>query len=176
MVREANPKQIVNLAFEPVRRWPNAGYAVDAGVLAGFCFQPNALVTGNRKQVVDNFEGNVTAVGIVNAGQVRKIIKRRFLVSFQKVADFDDSFAIDVNGKLTDKLRSISDSLSEFRFQLLYERMIGSVSGFRSFFFLLYGRLGCALSSRLGRSEEHTSELQSQSNLVCRLLLEKKKK
>src|SRR2546427_12995187 len=30
--------------------------------------------------------------------------------------------------------------------------------------------------SRLARSEEHTSELQSQSNLVCRLLLEKKKK
>src|SRR2546427_3165993 len=28
----------------------------------------------------------------------------------------------------------------------------------------------------LKRSEEHTSELQSQSNLVCRLLLEKKKK
>src|SRR2546427_8858392 len=28
---------------------------------------------------------------------------------------------------------------------------------------------------RRGRSEEHTSELQSQSNLVCRLLLEKKK-
>src|SRR2546430_7770908 len=29
---------------------------------------------------------------------------------------------------------------------------------------------------RFIRSEEHTSELQSQSNLVCRLLLEKKKK
>src|SRR2546430_3800076 len=29
---------------------------------------------------------------------------------------------------------------------------------------------------RCARSEEHTSELQSQSNLVCRLLLEKKKK
>src|SRR2546430_4241243 len=28
---------------------------------------------------------------------------------------------------------------------------------------------------RVDRSEEHTSELQSQSNLVCRLLLEKKK-
>src|SRR2546421_9400255 len=28
----------------------------------------------------------------------------------------------------------------------------------------------------LGRSEEHTSELQSRSDLVCRLLLEKKKK
>src|SRR2546430_7709028 len=31
-------------------------------------------------------------------------------------------------------------------------------------------------SARMSRSEEHTSELQSQSNLVCRLLLEKKKK
>src|SRR5688572_31556588 len=30
--------------------------------------------------------------------------------------------------------------------------------------------------SSASRSEEHTSELQSQSNLVCRLLLEKKKK
>src|SRR2546430_13221857 len=35
-----------------------------------------------------------------------------------------------------------------------------------------YGRT----SQRTARSEEHTSELQSQSNLVCRLLLEKKKK
>src|SRR5688572_32407893 len=32
------------------------------------------------------------------------------------------------------------------------------------------------LAWELVRSEEHTSELQSQSNLVCRLLLEKKKK
>src|SRR2546427_8463192 len=32
------------------------------------------------------------------------------------------------------------------------------------------------LLERTYRSEEHTSELQSQSNLVCRLLLEKKKK
>src|SRR2546427_1902521 len=31
-------------------------------------------------------------------------------------------------------------------------------------------------AGRRSRSEEHTSELQSQSNLVCRLLLEKKKK
>src|SRR6516165_12004063 len=39
------------------------------------------------------------------------------------------------------------------------------------------GRPGSACVPRRGiaRSEEHTSELQSQSNLVCRLLLEKKK-
>src|SRR2546430_10380546 len=36
-------------------------------------------------------------------------------------------------------------------------------------------RLDDAMADDL-RSEEHTSELQSQSNLVCRLLLEKKKK
>src|SRR2546430_12813445 len=35
---------------------------------------------------------------------------------------------------------------------------------------------GSAPKAPRHRSEEHTSELQSQSNLVCRLLLEKKKK
>src|SRR2546427_3922110 len=48
----------------------------------------------------------------------------------------------------------------------------------------LVGGLGLAPGANIGetaaifepRSEEHTSELQSQSNLVCRLLLEKKKK
>src|SRR5215217_8541385 len=41
------------------------------------------------------------------------------------------------------------------------------------------GRQKCALSpslKRQGRSEEHTSELQSRQYLVCRLLLEKKKR
>src|SRR2546430_12037792 len=41
---------------------------------------------------------------------------------------------------------------------------VGSVSSARE-----------AAARALTRSEEHTSELQSQSNLVCRLLLEKKK-
>src|SRR2546430_13547436 len=36
--------------------------------------------------------------------------------------------------------------------------------------------VGARIAGRIAeRSEEHTSELQSQSNLVCRLLLEKKK-
>src|SRR2546430_5934653 len=37
------------------------------------------------------------------------------------------------------------------------------------------GLLRDRAAMRCNRSEEHTSELQSQSNLVCRLLLEKKK-
>src|SRR5688572_31845105 len=53
---------------------------------------------------------------------------------------------------------------------------------FRSYSTLLSGMIalqaGCQPAAEKGtnRSEEHTSELQSQSNLVCRLLLEKKKK
>src|SRR5690606_41832012 len=35
--------------------------------------------------------------------------------------------------------------------------------------------VGAGVTARAGRSEEHTSELQSRENLVCRLLLEKKK-
>src|SRR2546430_1759328 len=42
--------------------------------------------------------------------------------------------------------------------------------------FLNYLRIEKGLAPLSIRSEEHTSELQSQSNLVCRLLLEKKKK
>src|SRR2546430_4570585 len=38
------------------------------------------------------------------------------------------------------------------------------------------GDSGALSTEQARRSEEHTSELQSQSNLVCRLLLEKKKK
>src|SRR5688572_32554136 len=54
----------------------------------------------------------------------------------------------------------------------------GSRNGFRSqqpWLRLMFGRTGRS-SKGFVRSEEHTSELQSQSNLVCRLLLEKKKK
>src|SRR2546422_4581632 len=42
-----------------------------------------------------------------------------------------------------------------------------------------FGRFGLRISAicaSYGRSEEHTSELQSRLHLVCRLLLEKKKK
>src|SRR5256886_15938093 len=54
----------------------------------------------------------------------------------------------------------------------LAQRTLGFLFGHRS----LPALRGGAKSAISGRSEEHTSELQSQSNLVCRLLLEKKKK
>src|SRR2546427_7633211 len=52
---------------------------------------------------------------------------------------------------------------------LVSHRPVGAAAGARG--------LGSAGDLQwTARSEEHTSELQSQSNLVCRLLLEKKKK
>src|SRR5688572_31836740 len=58
-------------------------------------------------------------------------------------------------------------------FQLFLGIYAGKVSdryGFR--LPILFGSLGSGLAMIVPRSEEHTSELQSQSNLVCRLLLE----
>src|SRR2546427_2325018 len=64
-----------------------------------------------------------------------------------------------------------------------YTTLFRSPTGSAAFDFYGANRIGdnlfadclrCDLPRR-NRSEEHTSELQSQSNLVCRLLLEKKK-
>src|SRR5258706_9421840 len=48
--------------------------------------------------------------------------------------------------------------------------LVGGLLGAR------FGALSMILYLAMGRSEEHTSELQSLTNLVCRLLLEKKNK
>src|SRR5688572_31665095 len=57
----------------------------------------------------------------------------------------------------------------------------GAAAGYGYGFSRSYTSDGCYYAHRYSyrqqaRSEEHTSELQSQSNLVCRLLLEKKNK
>src|SRR2546427_5881892 len=56
---------------------------------------------------------------------------------------------------------------------LTLEAIKGSVKPFDARIHEARGQLGQIAVA--ARSEEHTSELQSQSNLVCRLLLEKKK-
>src|SRR2546427_3636318 len=49
------------------------------------------------------------------------------------------------------------------------------VGGAAATYFVQHGLDAACVVTDDDRSEEHTSELQSQSNLVCRLLLEKKK-
>src|SRR5438270_6302571 len=67
-----------------------------------------------------------------------------------------------------------------FPYTTLFRSLLGTAPGAATAFDAVSeaaGRgLGGGLRSVTARSEEHTSELQSQSNLVCRLLLEKKKK
>src|SRR5688572_4691982 len=61
------------------------------------------------------------------------------------------------------------------------EQLVAHYAGYVVPFFaygkdVLAHQIGDTMTDVSIRSEEHTSELQSQSNLVCRLLLEKKKK
>src|SRR2546427_6874525 len=66
-----------------------------------------------------------------------------------------------------------------------YTTLFRSLNGFLALFLVGFARAvswttrprlpRLSLGATYSRSEEHTSELQSQSNLVCRLLLEKKK-
>src|SRR2546427_6442817 len=80
-------------------------------------------------------------------------------------------------------LADLRESVENPRFREVVSGMIESIEGGRNLSQALaeypevYGRVFVSLvRSGEQRSEEHTSELQSQSNLVCRLLLEKKKK
>src|SRR2546430_6183407 len=65
-----------------------------------------------------------------------------------------------------------SDLRASGGFVVSFRRALSDPGGARS---VAPGKRGPS-TVMLQRSEEHTSELQSQSNLVCRLLLEKKKK
>src|SRR5256886_13567785 len=79
------------------------------------------------------------------------------------------------------RCKASAGGLWNFRLKQKTRRIHGVMRGRRTKRFIsgnasfLGRRLRIATWSSPQRSEEHTSELQSQSNLVCRLLLEKKK-
>src|SRR5688572_31325468 len=74
----------------------------------------------------------------------------------------------------SDRVHEI-DQRGAFERQLAGEQLVEHHAGGPDVRARVDGRAGVELLGRHVRSEEHTSELQSQSNLVCRLLLEKKK-
>src|SRR5256886_12014618 len=67
-----------------------------------------------------------------------------------------------------------------FPYTTLFRSQIAATASTTGTYTVIVGTNDGTVSARNtdtgSRSEEHTSELQSQSNLVCRLLLEKKKK
>src|SRR5690349_4818094 len=107
MTGELDSKQIVDFAFQPVCRRPNARDTLDD--LIRFYFQTHAFIGRNRKQVVDDFERRLELIGIMNARQVRKVIKRSLWVVSQEETNFDDLFASDAHRQLADKLRRLTD-------------------------------------------------------------------
>src|SRR2546426_9842267 len=78
-----------------------------------------------------------------------------------------------VEKHLTVDGQPISASLFDFVLTFFHTATKLAASGSGPYFYL--PKLESHLEARLWRSEEHTSELQSPCNLVCRLLLEKKK-
>src|SRR5688572_32334626 len=82
--------------------------------------------------------------------------------------------------QLNAKVRRTRDTTALSRLALLLFCGLVLAGGFvfaakQHFAAVQYGYQNEHLRNERKRSEEHTSELQSQSNLVCRLLLEKKK-
>src|SRR5438270_6124191 len=82
-------------------------------------------------------------------------------------------------------IKYLADSYDDTWFSFFFFLMIRRPPRSTLFPYTTLFRSGCccadpaerdACNAHSARSEEHTSELQSQSNLVCRLLLEKKKK
>src|SRR2546427_8680748 len=68
----------------------------------------------------------------------------------------------------TTLFRSLRSSFDRLRTSVVYTLLLAASV-------LHWGSVPTRAQNDVPRSEEHTSELQSQSNLVCRLLLEKKK-
>src|SRR6266567_7101555 len=62
-----------------------------------------------------------------------------------------------------------------FPYTTLFRSGVGAHRGYPAERTPAHGAPPAAVRRHHARSEEHTSELQSQANLVCRLLLEKKK-
>src|SRR2546426_3747482 len=150
-------------------RYSTAGTSVLANaqpVLAGYREGPLALA----------HNGNLT-----NAVQLRSDLVNKGSI-FQTSSDSEvlvhliaRSEAREPEDQLLDALERVEGACS---LVITFVRTLYAIVDPRGFRPLVLGRLGSGwvVASETCRSEEHTSELQSPCNLVCRLLLEKKKR
>src|SRR2546427_9530583 len=90
---------------------------------------------------------------------------------FQTGSDFAEITKARPEGSLTAPLRKTGGRINLGRMTIRHRG-----GGHKRLYRVIdFKRDKLGVPARVARSEEHTSELQSQSNLVCRLLLEKKK-
>src|SRR2546430_3812263 len=103
----------------------------------------------------------MNTVAVLGPGRIGRQIALAFALGGRRV------LLVDVKARTPEERRAVfADARREITRDLRLMTEEGVIAG---------GDVASALD-RIERSEEHTSELQSQSNLVCRLLLEKKKK
>src|SRR6266571_5241394 len=139
MIAKDHAEQIVNFALKPISGGPDARHTFNA-VTAGRDLQTYPLVFRDRVQVVNDLERSFSFVGIMNAGEIGKIVKRRLRIILQRVANFGDTRAPDANGELTEKFARFDYRVAELPFQTLHERMIRSIDRLGPFFLFLYRR------------------------------------
>src|SRR5438034_878059 len=139
-----------NLTRDPEVRYTPKGSAVcDLGIAINRSY---TLDSGEKREEVTYVDVVLWARLAEIAGEYLKKGRPIFIEGRLQLDTWDDK----QSGQKRSKLRVIGETM-----QLLGGRPPGAGAG--------------AAEGAEGRSEEHTSELQSHSDLVCRLLLEKKK-
>src|SRR5204862_2168972 len=114
-----------------------------------------------------------------NKHRNNKVIPHRTsltLPSFEHIVYYQDAFIVLIKKRLGFNRHSIgSKRLSIDAFpETIFVHLFENEPTFR--YSPVQRKYFCQFQGKAGRSEEHTSELQSRRDLVCRLLLEKKKK
>src|SRR2546430_7107787 len=125
--------------------------------LPGFLEQCEALVKAKPPTAI-----GAVAVGPWTIAMLLRNPETMLLDTFE-----DPTFIHDLMRVTTDFCKVWGDAITKTGIGLSFSEPTASIS--------LIEAVGSEKLSPIPRSEEHTSELQSQSNLVCRLLLEKKK-
>src|SRR2546421_11612137 len=114
----------------------------------------STLIVGKPEVRVQIDRARAADLG-VRVGDIAQVLN--VLIAGQKVSTFNEGTdQYDVRVRATGQSRTSPEALQNL--------------------FVQSSKVGWTNLSNLVRSEEHTSELQSRSDLVCRLLLEKKKK
>src|SRR5688500_4315553 len=140
------------------------------------------LTVRHNGRVAMGGDGQVTMGQTVvksDAVKIRKLMDGQVLVGFAGAAA--DAFALmeRLEAKLKDYPanvpRAATELAKDWRMDRALRRLEALVAVVDAKNTLLLSGTGDVIQPSDGRSEEHTSELQSPCNLVCRLLLEKKK-
>src|SRR2546427_2105864 len=102
--------------------------------------------------------------------------KKRLLEKQRQLADEVGRTALYGKDQEDDSIKDLGDQANTaYNREFFFELGNGDRRLLRDVVSALQKLEGGGFGAKKNRSEEHTSELQSQSNLVCRLLLEKKK-